>query len=248
MIQSKSHGDIAEIMLDRAPVNAFNEEFLSAITESHAEAVREGARGIVISGREGMFSGGLDVPELIERSQDEIEQFWASFFSTMTTLLSSPVPVAAAITGHAPAGGSVLALHCDYRVATKGNFKLGLSEVSVGLPVPRNIVYTLQWVVGNRQADALVTAGRLLGPEEALNFGFVDELAEPGGAVQASVGWLNGLLELPPVAMNKTRLTAKSELIDRLSESAAYARIAADAWCSDETQRCLRELVASLKS
>ena len=64
-----------------------------------------------------------------------IEAFWRAFFELTRALAASPVPVVAALSGHAPAGGAVLAIHCDYRIAARGNFKIGLNEVAVGLPV-----------------------------------------------------------------------------------------------------------------
>ncbi len=240
------HDSISEIRMERSPVNAMNGAFLSGLVAAHGDALAGGARGVVISGREGLFSAGLDVPELIQYERSEMEAFWSEFFETMRHLASSPVPVVAAITGHAPAGGAVLALHCDYRVAAHGDYGMGLNEVSIGLPVSRNIFSALKWVVGARQAEKLVMTGKLMTPAEALETGFVDELADVQDVVGQSVSWLQQLLELPGEAMNKTRLTAKLDLLTRLSEIQTYSRIATDAWFSDETQRCLQALVEQL--
>lgn len=246
MLNIIEHGDVSEIRMARAPVNAFTEAFLQALMATHSEVVERGARGIVLSGREGLFSAGLDVPVLLQRDKEEIQEFWGLFFQTMTYFAESPVPVVAALTGHAPAGGMILGLHCDYRIATRGDYSLGLNEVSLGLPVSRNIFWTLQWVVGSRRAELLASSGALLDPEEALAMGLVDELAAEGEAVAASVAWLEQQLQLPPAAMNRTRLTSRSELLEKISENRAYARIAADAWFSDEAQRGLRALVEGL--
>jgi len=248
MLKIIEHEEIIEISLDRKPVNAMTVEFLNALIQAHSDAVSQGARAIIISGREGLFSAGLDVPALINQSREEIEHFWAVFFTTMKTIASSPVPVAAAITGHAPAGGTVLSLHCDYRVATRGNYSLGLNEVMVGLPVTRNILYALELIIGARQAALFATNAKLLSPEEALSSGLVDELAEEGQAVESCLIWARHLLELPNIAMNKTRLAAKSELIGMAGEITSYSRLAVDAWFNDEAQRMLKELVAKLKA
>jgi 3,2-trans-enoyl-CoA isomerase len=248
MLKIIEHEDIVEISLDRKPVNAMTVEFLDVLVRAHTESVAQGARAIIISGREGVFSAGLDVPELLEQPREAIERFWTGFFITMKTIASSPVPVAAAITGHAPAGGTVLSLYCDYRVATRGNFTLGLNEVRVGLPVTRNVLYALELIIGARQAGLFTTKAELLSPEDALSSGLVDELADPGQAVEQCLLWARNLLELPNVAMNKTRLAGKSELIGMTSEVASYSRLAVDAWFNDEAQRMLKELVAKLKA
>ena len=96
-----------------------------------------GARALVLSGREGMFSAGLDVPVLIELEREELSRALGAFFDAIEALAASAVPVAAAITGHSPAGGAVLSLCCDWRVMAEGDFTIGLSEVRIGIPVPR---------------------------------------------------------------------------------------------------------------
>ena len=208
MLKISMRDAVAEIRLDRPPVNAMNPELIRSLLNSHANLVADGAAAIVLSGRQGLFSAGLDVPELISLKRAQVLEFWTEFFALMSAVATSPVPVAAAITGHAPAGGAVLALHCDYRVATRGDFLIGLNEVQVGLPVPPNILRMLQYVVGSRTAARLATAGTLLAPEAALECGLVDELADEGTAVEVALQWAKGLLELPPLAMNTTRLAA----------------------------------------
>ncbi|MDP7041444.1 MAG: enoyl-CoA hydratase/isomerase family protein, partial [Gammaproteobacteria bacterium] len=95
-------------------------------------------------------------------------------------------------------------------------------------------------------AALLSSSGALVRPDKAMEIGLVDELADPGEAVTSALAWLNEMLALPPVAMNKTRLAAKSALLDRAQENTAYARVATDYWFSDETQATMKQLVASL--
>jgi 3,2-trans-enoyl-CoA isomerase len=247
MLDVIEHGDIAELSLNRPPANAFTQELLDVFLQKYETAVADGARAIIISGREGLFSAGLDVPVLIEKNRREIEEFWLFFFSLLDVIAKSSVPVGAAITGHAPAGGMVLALYCDYRVATRGDFKLGLNEVQVGLPVPRNILFALEAVIGQRKAAWLAAAGELISPEEAYEIGLVDSLADtPAAAVEACIQRATQLLALPPVAMNRTRLAAKSTLLERTAEKTSYVRLAVDAWFSDETQDMMRQMVEKL--
>ena len=93
----------------------------------------------------------------------------------------------------------------------------------------------------------MTTSGQLLTPDEALESGLIDALADPGEAVNVCREKMRELLELPPLAMNKTRIAAKSELLDRSSDIASYTRLAVDAWFTDETQGMLTELVERLK-
>ena len=246
MINVIEHDQIVEICLARPPVNAMNQALLAEFLTAQDSAINSGARALIVSGTPGMFSGGLDVPELLDYDRDAMAQFWQTFFHVMHRVASSPVPVLAAITGHAPAGGAVLAMHCDYRVAAEGEFRIGLNEVQVGLPVPRNIIYALESIVGPRHALHLTMTGQMLSPAKAYEIGLVDQLKDVDAVVATCIAKAETLLELPPVAMNTTRLAAKTDFLDRLG-TADDARIATDYWFSDETQLRMRQLVASLK-
>ena len=246
MLKISEHGSIGEIRMDRPPVNAMNLEFINALNDAHARLCSDGAEAIIISGKEGLFSAGLDVPALLGQKRAQLVEFWERFFVLMNSLAASPVPVAAAITGHAPAGGAVLALHCDYRIAARGDFLIGLNEVRVGLPVPPNILFMLENIVGPRQAMLLASSGTMLVPDKALELGFIDELADPHNVVAGALSWAEQLLALPPTAMNTTRLAAKARVIDRALANADYSETATDYWFSAETQAMMRKLVEDL--
>jgi enoyl-CoA hydratase/carnithine racemase len=192
-----------------------------------------------------MFSGGLDVPELLMLGRDGIRAFWTDFFALMRALASSPVPVVAAIEGHSPAGGAVLALHCDYRIGVAGSFRLGFNEVLVGLPVPATILLALEDVVGTRRARDLAVRGRLVDMAEALQLGLVDELAEEGEVVARACALAGELAALPSIAMNQTRLACKRRWLRALEQS-NDADTATRFWFSQETQAAMRRLAERL--
>jgi len=245
MIEVIQHGEVFELNLRRAPVNALNLELLEALLEEHRNAIRDGAKAIVISGKEGLFSAGLDVPDLMQKSRNEMTVFWGRFFAMTEMLLSSKVPVIAAITGHAPAGGAVIAIHCDYRIAARGDFRIGLNEVQVGLTVPAAVLRVLTFVVGSRRAQLLAMTGQMLLPEDALACGLVDEIAEPAEVVGRAVEFAVGMLQAPPQAMNNTRHISRQGLLSHANE-AVEVRDMTEAWFSDETQQAMQTLLAKL--
>jgi len=129
LIDTIDHGHITELRLARAPVNALDPELCRALAAAVPAAIDAGAQGIVLSGGEKVFSAGLDVPHLLTlQSRDALGAAWTDFLDAARALAASKVPVAAAITGHSPAGGCVLALCCDYRVMAEGPFRIGLTE------------------------------------------------------------------------------------------------------------------------
>jgi enoyl-CoA hydratase/carnithine racemase len=165
----------------------------------------------------------------------------------MRSLATCPVPVAAAVTGHAPAGGAVISLFCDYRVMSEGDFKIGLNEVLVGIPLPPVIFKAMRRVVGSRQAERLSVQGLLISGDEALRVGLVDELAAPERVVERAVEWCQSLLALPPRAMTVTRNLARADLAALFEEeTGAEVESVLEDWFSEETQRTLRELMEKL--
>lgn len=247
MLHVIEHGEIVELKMDRPPANALNVELVERITSAHAEACRQGARAMILSGREGMFSAGLDVPELIELDRTDMHQFWSGFLGLTKVLAASPIPVVAALGGHSPAGGTVLAIHCDYRIAAAGKFKMGLNEVQVGLPVPSAILFAYARLIGHRLAQQYAVSGRLIPVDHALSIGLVDELCEMEELTERALDWCRSIIALPSVAMTQTRKLCMAPLIEAL-DGAADADTVTDYWFSEETQAAMRALVEALKN
>ena len=248
MLNLITHDAITEINLARPPVNALNIDLLRAIRHGVDDAVRSGARGLVLSGAPGMFSAGVDVPALLGRDREGVQEFWREFFRTASKLAMSPVPLVAAITGHSPAGGAVLSLFCDYRVMAEGPFRIGLNEVQVGLVVPESIQYALRRVVGPYRAERLMVAGAMIESSEALACGLVDELTNVEQVVTRALHWMQGMLALPSNAMLKTRAIARADLTSVWADPDALPIDEfLDAYFHPETQTVLQQLVARLK-
>ena len=249
MLNLIEHGPMREINLARAPVNALNLELLQALRSAVDDSVREGARGLVLSGAPGLFSAGVDIPALLARDRHGVREYWREFFALCATLARTPIPLVAAVTGHSPAGGAVLALFCDYRVMAEGPFKIGLNEVQVGLIVPECIQVALRRVVGRHRTERLLVAGTMLDSEAALACGFVDELTGIDQVVVRAIRWLQDLLALPAHAMLTTRNLARADLAEAYADPAALPLDAfTEATFHPETQAVLQQLVAKLKT
>jgi len=253
MIEQHIHGSIHEIRLARPPVNALNPELLQALRTAVESAPGDGARGIILSGGPGVFSGGMDVPHLMGLDATELRKAWDDFFGACIAIAKSPVPVVAAIGGHAPAGGCVLALCCDYRVMARSPdpakpFRIGLNEVQVGLAVPEGIQILLRRLVGLRRAERLLVAGAMVPARRAFAIGMVDQLANMQQVVPTAIGWLDELLALPSAPMLATRALARADVVEALTDP---KRIDLDrfleAWNEPDTQTALQALVARLK-
>lgn len=240
--------DIRELRLARPPVNALDPGLIRALHGAITAAPAQGAQALLISGSPGMFSAGLDVPALLALDAPALQRCFEDFFGMAAALAQSPIPVAAAITGHSPAGGAVIALFCDYRVMASGAYKIGLNEVQVGLTVPAVIRDALARLVGPYRAERLLVSGAMLEAEAALHIGMIDELTDVDQVPQRARLWLEALLALPQQAMLETRAVARADLVAATQrEHLPIAQFGA-VWQRAETQATLHALVAKLKA
>jgi enoyl-CoA hydratase/carnithine racemase len=248
MLEIFDHAAVREIRLARPPANALNPALVEGLERALAEA-ESSAQAIVISGLPGMFSAGLDVPELLQLDRDLLSRFWQSFTRLLKRLALSPLPTAFAMTGHAPAGGVVMAVFGDYRIMPRGSFKTGFNEVQVGLVVPPPVHLALVRLIGAHRAERILVAGEILDAQRALEIGLVDELADdPEAVVRRALEWCQQLLALPRPAMLKTRSMARSDLQRIFEHSSEYGvERFVETWFSESAQTTLRALVERLR-
>jgi len=249
MLKITNHDAVRELRMDRPPVNALNPELVTLLTRSVRQAASE-CDALVLSGRDGLFSAGLDVVELLQLDRRGMTAFWKSYFELLEAVALSPVPVAAAITGHSPAGGAVVCLMCDYRVMNRGEYRIGLNETRVGLIIPPVLHNAMARLTGPRVAEHMLVAGALIDSEEAFRVGLVDALADGSEAtVGQAVGWCREMLSLPRHSMLGNRAFARAHFEQ---EFAGYTdegvESFVDTWFSDETQQVMQALVAQLKN
>ena len=248
LVERIDHGSIRELKLSRPPVNALNPALCNALTDAIAQAITDGVHGLVLSGGPKVFSAGLDVPHLLSLGQDRntLQSAWEAFFGAARAVANAPVPVVAALAGHAPAGGCVLALCCDYRVMASGPFWIGLNETQVGLVAPEGIQHLLGRVVGPYRAERLLVAGELVDAERAQAIGLVDELVDIDHVSARAMAWLESMLVLPRHPMLATRAIARADLVAALLPERIGLSRFIDGWYEPDTQAGLQALVAKL--
>jgi Delta3-Delta2-enoyl-CoA isomerase len=247
MLKILDHGPVRELRLNRPPANALSHELIVALREAVESAPQSAVRALILSGSPGRFSGGLDVPLLLGYDRAAMADLWREFYALLKALACSPIPIAAAITGHAPAGGTVLALFCDWRVMADGAFKVGLNEVQVGLPLPPVILAASRRLAGPRQAERLAVSGLLISPQQALDVGLIDQVAPAEQVIERALEWCRSLLALPPEAMSITRRLARADLVAYFEQGVdAEVKDVIASWWAAETQNSLRAVAARL--
>ena len=249
LVQRREHPNgVLELALARPPVNALDPALCAQLAGAVREGAAAGASGLVLSGGPKVFSAGLDVPHLLGLGDDRsaIRDAWAAFFDAVCALGESRVPVVAAIAGHAPAGGCVLALCCDYRVMADGPFRIGLNETQVGLVAPEGIQHLLRRVVGGYRAERMLVAGEMVESARAFDIGLVDELAAIDAVGTRALAWLDALLALPRQPMLRTREIARADLVAAVRPERIQLDRFLDAWMEPDTQAGLRAMLARI--
>eukprot|EP00316_Scyphosphaera_apsteinii_P009697 CAMPEP_0119319404 /NCGR_PEP_ID=MMETSP1333-20130426/49272_1 /TAXON_ID=418940 /ORGANISM="Scyphosphaera apsteinii, Strain RCC1455" /LENGTH=231 /DNA_ID=CAMNT_0007325801 /DNA_START=237 /DNA_END=932 /DNA_ORIENTATION=- len=178
-------------------------------------------RGVVVgSAIPSIFSAGLDLKMLYGCSDDNAAAYWTAVQEFWMALYTTPLATVAAINGHCPAGGCLIALSCDSRVMVDGNFTMGMNEASLGLVAPMWVGDLLRDTVGVRKAEQMLMRGDLLSTRDALEIGMIDQMVPSISELHgASLGQLTQLLEIPESSRSLMKLQLRKLAADRLRES-----------------------------
>jgi len=240
---------IAVVTLNRGTANAQNTEMIKEISDLFTKLQGDDTvKAAIITGRGNFFSAGLDVPEVAGYDEKESKVFWQAFAHMITTLAAWPKPLAAAINGHSPAGGCIIAIAADFRVMAEGNFKIGLNEVPVGIMVPMPVYKLYSMWIGERNAYQFLLQGKLLTPNEAEKVGLVDALVPQEQVFATTESIIRQMMKLDLGTFTKTKNSLRKELIDVLKGDfdASFGETVRH-WWEPAARARLNALVASLK-
>lgn len=240
-VKIEEMGNIAVLKLDNGVTNAVGSTLVNDLSAALAE-ITSGASGMVLTGGEKFFSIGLNIPELIELDRGGMSDFWRRFVGVARDIYQLPMVTAAALTGHAPAAGTVFALACDYRIAAEGKRMLGLNEIKLGIPVPYISDLMLRQIVGDRIATDLLYNGEFIMPERALALQVIDEMLPAETVLERAVEKVSTIAEYDSQAFAAMKSTRTEEICLKYKQNAERVNAAfLDCWFSDGTQKLLRE-------
>lgn len=238
----------AIVEINRPKANALNIELVQELIQAlDSVATADSVRGAILTGTGTFFSAGLDIREMLGYNENQVDHFWDSFGHLVHDLTAFPKPLVAAINGHAPAGGCVLTLACDYRIMAEGSFRIGLNEISVGIVVPPPVTALAAFTVGNTKAARMFLTGTLFLPDEARDFGLIDEVCPHDVVLSWAEKRLVKLIELPATAWSATKATLRKGLLEDMDMpfKEGYGETVR-AWWSKECRDALNQIAASL--
>ena len=166
------------VTLNRPPVNALDLDAIAALERAFADARDDFPRnGVVLTGGGQVFSAGVDTRAFASYSRDERHAMVRAITRMVARLLAIPVPVVAAINGHALGGGFVLALACDYRIAADNEAaKLGMTEAQAGIPFPAGPLEVMRHELSPELLRRLTLTSAVINMRELLEARILDAL------------------------------------------------------------------------
>jgi len=206
---------IATLTMNDGKANAMAPAMSSAINEGLNRAEQE-ATAVVIRGREDLFCGGFDL-KIIRGDDEEAKlRMRQAGMELLERLYLFPKPVVFAVTGHAVAMGALLLFTGDARIGMRGDFKIGLNETAIGLPLPiAGLELARDRLLPTALTDAAINA-KLYTPEEAAAIGYLDRAADPYGFEHVVKETAQALSELDSTAFAATKRRVREPTIERI--------------------------------
>jgi enoyl-CoA hydratase/carnithine racemase len=244
MIGVETRDQVAIVRLDRPITNAINMQLVGELAEALEGVKQDGdVHGLVLrSSNDKFFSIGFDIPQLFDLTREDFRSFYQAFNRMCLDLYTLPKPTVGAITGHAIAGGCILALCCDYRFIAQGRKLMGLNEIKLGVPVPYVADCVLRHLVGVRNGRDAMDSGEFYGPEELSRMGLVDQVWPLEQVLPQAVekaGLLGALPQQAFAMIKRNRVeVVEAQVRARLEER---ERFFVERWYADETRGRLRE-------
>jgi len=208
---------IAIIRLDDGKANAVNHALIEGINISLDKA-KDDAKAVVLTGRPGKFSAGFDLSVLRSGPKAGFELVTEGA-KMLLKLFLHPQPVVAASTGHSIAAGAFMLLASDTRIGSKGNFKIGLNEVAIGMSLPEFGLMFARERLSKRHFTSSVLQAQLYSPGEAVDVGFLDRLSPADTVLNTALEEAERLATLDAPAYARTKRLARGEVAKRVLEN-----------------------------
>jgi enoyl-CoA hydratase len=172
LVTYETQDSIATIAMDDSKMNVLSPAMLAALNDAFDRAAKEHAV-VVLTGREGVFSAGFDMRVLTAGGREAADMVRTGF-ELAERMLSFPMPIVVACSGHALAMGAFLVLAGDYRVGALGAHKIGANEVAIGITMPFFGVEICRQRLAPAHFHRAVVNAEIYTPEDAVAAGFLD--------------------------------------------------------------------------
>lgn len=202
---------VALLRFDDGKANALSPAAIEALHAALDRAEKE-AGAVCLVGRPERFCAGFDL-SVMRSGPGPMRELVAAGAELFLRMALHPLPIVAACTGHALAAGALLLLSSDARIGARGDFKLGLNEVAIGMRLPNFAVELARERLSKRHLLRATVQAELYSPDAAVDAGFLDGVREPGELVLAARAEAARLAQLPQPAFGRTKAGLRGEMV-----------------------------------
>jgi len=249
-LQINQDKDYAIVQIDNGKVNGITTKLLSDLRYTfRAFDQDDSVKGIILTGRPHCFSAGLNVKALALSTPEQLNEFWVQFHYALQEMIRFSKPYVCAITGYAPAGGTILTCTADYRIMGKGEkHKIGMHEFKMSMQIPELFCDIYAYVLGEKQAWEAVQKAKLFSSDEALAVGLVNESVEVEEVLERAEKYMKRQINVYGKVYSATKKILRQGLlkvVDRDFEP-MLAKIAEDS-ADPQAKMMAQMFLASLK-
>lgn len=217
MVSYEKKENIATITIDDGKANAVSPQFVSGVNAALDRAEEDGAV-VVMTGRQGKFSAGFDL-SIIRKGGDERTKLSRSGAQLALRLMGFPSPVIIACNGHCLAMGALLLLSADFRIGVKGEYKIGLNEVAIGMPMPYFGVEIAKARLSPAYLGRSVSNAEIYTPIGAVEAGFLDAVVPEAQLMDTAVRTAQTFTQLDMAAHHKTKLRIREDTLSSIKNA-----------------------------
>ena len=211
---------VAAIRLDDGKANGLSFAALETLQGLLDRAEKE-AGSVLLVGRPGRFCGGFDLGVMRGGDAEAVRGLVTAGAELFLRMFEYPLPIVAACTGHAVAAGAILLLASDTRIGALGEFKIGLSEVGIGMSLPIFAIELARERLSKRHFTHATTQASLFAPEAASDAGFLDRAVDGEHLLSEARAEATRLAELPQPAFRITKAAIHRRAIQYMRDTLA---------------------------
>lgn len=240
MIQKEDRDGLRILRMAHGKVSAMDVELAEALRAELRAAGTDATRAVVITGSGSAFSAGVDLFRVLEGGPAYGERLLDALDGMVRDALSFPKPLVAAINGHAIAGGCILAATCDRRVISEGGARIGLPELTVGVPFTALLFSAVAARLSDGALRDLVYSGRTVQAAEAVAAGFADESCPGEKVLERACEIAAKLAALSPAAFALTKEAIAAPALARAAGLADLDVRMRRTWLEPATSQAIR--------
>jgi enoyl-CoA hydratase len=240
VIDVHAQGDVAVVRIEHGKANALDTELMRDLSAALQEARGRRTGAVVLTGTGRIFGAGVDLFRVIDGGDEYAATFVPALAHFLVDLFNYPLPLVAAVNGHAIAGGCIVACACDYRVMAEGTGTIGVPELLVGVPFPSVAIEIMRFAIPPHELQALVYTGRTCGADEALRRGLVNEVVAADQLLPRARQIAEQFAAIPADVFTATKRALRGDVAARLGNDRTLNEVVRQ-WSSPGTRAHIQQ-------